>query len=162
MECDTIGDGCLFQAPPMTGGNLNYFYPHIWEISRVVHKKTLSGVCCMKPMRIFILSACWSRKIASSFAGAGHGRIAWQRFLANNFADFPDMRENNQDFIPLLVAFGIINICYCPVHQWIHLDQKEELNLWTVHWQGGLLFKVLFKNLFWSLLTTIKPEVECW
>ena len=36
--------------------------------------------------------ACWPHKIVSSFAGTWCGRIAWKRFLVNNFADFPDVR----------------------------------------------------------------------
>ena len=40
---------CLFKMPPTTGRNINFFYPHIWEMSKVIYKKTLSGVFCMKP-----------------------------------------------------------------------------------------------------------------
>ena len=62
---------CYFQTLPTTGQNLNYFYLHIWKISKVIYKKTLSGIYCMKPVRAFVTSACWSYRIASSFTGAG-------------------------------------------------------------------------------------------
>ena len=58
-----------------------FFYLHIQEIIKVVCKKILSGLCCMKPSHTFITSACWSHRIAPSFVGAGPG-CAWQRFLA--------------------------------------------------------------------------------
>ena len=42
------------------------------------------------------------------------GRIAWQSFLVNNFADFPDVVhvKKNQDFVQSLVAFSYSNIHY--------------------------------------------------
>ena len=42
------------------------------------------------------------------------GRIAWQSFSENNFADFSDVVQvkNNQDFVQPLVAFPISNIPY--------------------------------------------------
>ena len=43
------------------------------------------------------------------------GRIAWQEFLENNFADFSDVMQvkKYQDFVELLVAFQRSNISYC-------------------------------------------------
>ena len=40
--------------------------------------------------------------------------IAWQSFLVNNLADFPDVVQvkKNQDFIRSLVVFHYRNICY--------------------------------------------------
>ena len=41
------------------------------------------------------------------------GRIAWQSFFENNFADFSNVvRVKNQDFVQPLVAFPISNISY--------------------------------------------------
>ena len=42
------------------------------------------------------------------------GRIAWQSFFENNFADFSDVVrvKKNQDFVQPLVAFPISNISY--------------------------------------------------
>ena len=71
----------------------------IWEISQVVYKKTLLGVCCMKRARAFITTACWLHRIASSFVGVLH-----DSFLANDFADFRDVVKN-QDFVQSLVGF---------------------------------------------------------
>ena len=61
-----------------------FFYTHVQEISKVVYKKTLSGICSMKPehnKRMMIAEDC------AKF----YGCIAWQSFLVNNFADFPDV-----------------------------------------------------------------------
>ena len=97
--------------PPTTGRNLNYFYPHIREISKIVYDEILSGACCMKPARVFIKSAGWLHRIVPSFTGAWRRRTAQQRFLVNNFADFPEcVGKNNLDFVPLTVVFGISNI----------------------------------------------------
>ena len=35
-----------------------FFNPHIRKISKVVSRKLMSGICCMKPVRTFITSAC--------------------------------------------------------------------------------------------------------
>ena len=69
---DTGGRCYQFQTAPRAGRNLDFFYLHIQETSKVVNKKTLSGECCMKPA--LIPSACWLHRIASSFVGLLHDR----------------------------------------------------------------------------------------
>ena len=61
---------CCNKPPPTIGRNLNLFYQHIREISKVDYKKTLSCVCCMKPTRAFITSACWSHRKYIKFSWA--------------------------------------------------------------------------------------------
>ena len=41
IDCCPNSRCCRFQTPPTSGRNLDYFYPHIREISKVVCKKTL-------------------------------------------------------------------------------------------------------------------------
>ena len=51
------------------------------------------------------------------------GCIAWQSFLANNFADFLDVvqvkKTKEKDFVQSLVAFRISNISYSFVKIWV-------------------------------------------
>ena len=80
------------EMQPTTEWNLGIFYLHIWKISKVTYKTTLSDVCCqayavqnMHFYNKFMLSACWALMIALSFTGVLHDRF----FLENNFSDFP-------------------------------------------------------------------------
>ena len=116
---------------PPTRRNLDYFYPYyIQEISKVVCKKTMSETCA------FITSLCCTkhahyskRMLRKQDCAKFRGRIAWQSFFENNFADFSDIVrvKKNQDSVQPLVAFPISNISYCKqfqvnlviIHVWI-------------------------------------------
>ena len=91
------------EMPPYDWTKSRFFYLHIQEIS--VFKKTLSGVCCMKPIynMHMLISPCSQNCIKFC------RRIAWQRFLVNNFADFTHVIKE-QEFFQSFMAFGIIII----------------------------------------------------
>ena len=87
----------------------------VQEIVKVVCKKTMSemhafitSLCCMK-------RAHYSKRMLRKHDCVKFpGRIAWQSFCENNFADFSGVVrvKKNQDFVQPLVAFPISNISY--------------------------------------------------
>ena len=102
------------EMPYTTGRNLDCFTCISGKLSKVVYKKTLSGICCMKPVRTFITSACWLHRIVSSFTGVF---IAWQKFSCKQLCWFPTCsaskkKKKNQDFVQSLIVFCYSNICY--------------------------------------------------
>ena len=101
-----------------------FFYLHIRKISKVVYKKTLPDVCCIKTHHACIHK---ERMLIAQDCIKFRGHIAWQSFLVNNFADFPDLvRSKSQDFVPSLVVFPYSNICYYRVGN--NLTEMEMFN----------------------------------
>ena len=87
---------CCNKTPQQLDKILPFFLnPHIWEIAKLAYKKTLSGVCCMKPATKCMLIASisqaycmteFSRKQLCWFPGysAGKNQISvscWWRFV---------------------------------------------------------------------------------
>ena len=71
----------------MTEWNLIFFYLYMQEISRIAYKKTLD-MCMPCETQTHIYN---KHMLITQDYVKFRGRIAWQSFLVNNFADFTDV-----------------------------------------------------------------------
>ena len=86
-----------------------FFYPHIQEINKVVTRKLLSGICCMKQAHAIITSSSWCTGLSQVSQA-----YCMVKFSCKQLYWFPGCNAGtqNQDFVQSLVAFEISNIFY--------------------------------------------------
>ena len=80
-----------------------------------------------------------------------HAVYTWHSFLVNDFADFPEVRVKNVDFVQSLVVFGMSNICYfLHNHTLSHVFHNSlfKIGLCFLKWE---FFFVISRGIWWCV-----------
>ena len=144
-----------------------FFSCTIQEISKVVCKKTLSETCAFLTSLCCMKCAHYSKRMVHKQDCIKFcGRIAWQSFFENNFADFYDAvrLKKNEDFVQPLVAFPIAT---SPIdyHIWMLWATLQELILWFLSkvrpWVQGINLPELASHSPFGLNLTDETALVC-